>query len=522
MKAIFYTNKSDSKNVDKILEYLLESDIILKNASNLMTPIIDLQLKFEDSYFNEGIVDSNNDDIVDESGNDLSININVKITDINYCYIPSLSRYYYVTNIILVTSELFRLELQEDILMSFKSQFRELEAFVTRNQFTYNALVKDDLASFYYDKFIVYYDMNEGGDTRINTNSNYKSNNISLCVINNQRSVVSSTNRPTAPSSDLASPYFWNGGIIAYNNVYCADVEDINGLSKWLVKDSTLASFVLKLTVFPFELKGYSGITHLYLGDTELEADDGLPDIYVNELVNPQGDFYTICDKVFEPENSNSFLGREPYAKYELYVPYLSYIPIDADKIIGKRIKITYALDYKSGNAQVYVIADNKTIFTSNCQLGIDIPVNSTNALQVQNNKISNAMSLSLGLLGGAVGMFSGNPVGAVGGVISASKSVASFIHNANTNYNTASGTYSNTNGGLFGKSTPHIRITRYKPHIYNNDYFKLYGRPLNEVVRLSNMRGYTVIGDIHLDNINATEDEKNRLYALLKDGIIL
>ena len=521
MKAIFYYNHSEAIKVDKDLEYIATLDIVFKTSISLKNPIIDLQLKFQDNNTLVDVVGENNDDIVFGSDNDsMVVDYPYSITDFNYCYIEALGKYYYINNPILVTDKLFRLELTEDVLMSLKSQYRELDAYVTRNEFTFDVLVKDDLVSYYYDKDIEYYDLNEGGDTKINTNSNYKSNNISICVINNKRSVVSQAERPTTPSDDNSSPYFWNGGIIAYNNVYCADVEDINGLSKWLVDDNTLATFVLKMTVYPFELKGYGGIINLWLGDTELVASGTLPTINVNELICPQGDFYTICNKRFSVDDS--FLNYEPYAKYELYIPYLSYIPIDADKIINKYIKISYALDYKSGNAQVYVISDNKVIFTSECQLGVDIPINSTNSLQVQNNKISNAMGLSLGLLGGAVGMFSGNPLAAVGGVISTSKSVASFINNANTNYNNAAGNYASANGGLFGKSTPHLRITRYKPKDYNNDYFKLYGRPLNKVVKLSTLSGFTQIGDIHLENIKAFQDEKDELYNLLKSGIIL
>lgn len=521
MKAKFFINKSDSKKVDKELEYLFDFDITLKTASDLIRPTIDLQVKFVETYTMDVLVDDNNNEVVYNDFN-ISINRDLCVIDANYCYIEALKRYYYIDNFILVTPLLYRLSLIEDELMTLKDQFKVLDGYITRNQFTYNGLVKDELTSFYYDKLITYFELNEGGDTTFNTNTNYKTNNISLCVINNRRSVVSQAERPIAPSTDLTSPYFWNGGIIAYNNVYCADVEDINNLSKWLVNDNTLASFVLKMTVFPFALKAYGGISHLWLGKKELVAEDSLPTININELICPQGDFYTICDKLFFPDNSASFLSREPFAKYEIYIPYVSYIPVDADKIIGKRIKITYALDYKSGNAQVYVLSDNKVIFTTTCQLGVDIPINSTNSLQVQNNNISNAMGLSLGLIGGAVGIFSGNPIAVAGGVMSAGKSISSFINNNNTNYNNASGSYANANGGLFGKSTPHIRITSAQPNNYNNDFFKMYGRPLNRIRRVGDFTGFTKIEEIHLDNINATEEEKRNLKTLLTNGIIL
>ena len=44
----------------------------------------------------------------------------------------------------------------------------------------------------------------------------------------------------------------------------------------------------------------------------------------------------------------------------------------------------------------------------------------------------------------------------------------------------------------------------------------------MNDVRKLSNLSGYTVIGDINLDNVKAFENEKIELYDLLKSGIIL
>ena len=66
------------------------------------------------------------------------------------------------------------------------------------------------------------------------------------------------------------------------------------------------------------------------------------------------------------------------------------------------------------------------------------------------------------------------------------------------------------------------LRITSYKPKDYNNDYFKLYGKPLNKVVKLNTLSGFTTIDEIHLENIKCNESEKNEIYSLLKNGVIL
>ena len=153
MKAIFYYNTSEAIKVDKDLEYIAELDIVFKTSVSIKNPIIDLELKFQDNKTLIDVVDENNEDVVFGLDNDsMVVDYPFSITDFNYCYIPVLERYYYINNPILVTDRLFRLELSEDVLMSMKVQFRELDAFISRNEFDYDRLIKDDLTNFRWNK----------------------------------------------------------------------------------------------------------------------------------------------------------------------------------------------------------------------------------------------------------------------------------------------------------------------------------------------------------------------------------
>ena len=58
----------------------------------------------------------------------------------NYCYIEDFNRYYYITDIRIVTSEHFIVSLKCDVLKSFLSNIRNCPAIVTRN--------KDNLMSY--------------------------------------------------------------------------------------------------------------------------------------------------------------------------------------------------------------------------------------------------------------------------------------------------------------------------------------------------------------------------------------
>lgn len=85
-----------------------------------------------------------------------SLNIDVVNIDMNfnYVYIPSLNRYYYVDSVEIVSNDVRRLMLKEDVLMSWKSLIRQQSAFVDRQENTYDADIVDDLVTYSYDKFI--------------------------------------------------------------------------------------------------------------------------------------------------------------------------------------------------------------------------------------------------------------------------------------------------------------------------------------------------------------------------------
>lgn len=513
MKAIFYTNKSDSKKVDKTLLYLFESDIILKNASSLIMPIIDLQLKFEDGYVYEGIVDSNNDDIVDELENDLSIILNVKITDINYCYIPSLNRYYYVTNIILVTDSLFRLNLNEDDLASHP-EFKELEAYITRNEFEYDSLLKDELFPFKWNKEISVYEptMLYPVDEFKTTNL-YKNCMISYCTTSIYGSV----------SSDYDISAYMLGANVATQYVSLS-IDNLKRVASNVFSNNTALGYIKNIFIYPFDIDSDTDTfnNHVVIGGVDTTIDEGFswPKYCFNKIMIADFDFGEFT----------SFRNFSPYRQYEMYIPYYGFLTLNPDDISDdSTIQVYYIINYESGEANVYVYnyTHEYMIFSAPVQIGVKVALSSTNARQLEDqrnaltlNTILNLAGATISVLGGAL---TGNAVAVAGGVMSGAKTIGNAITTANTMYQTSQSAINSASEGVFNPQKVYIKVTSLMPSDVDlPKYRSIYGAPLQKVKKLSTLTGYTVIGDIHLDNINATEDEKNRLYALLKDGIIL
>ena len=72
---------------------------------------------------------------------------------------------------------------------------------------------------------------------------------------------------------------------------------------------------------------------------------------------------YTIGDIVV-PELDESAIGYAPYVAIEVYLPFCGYVTLDANKVIGKTLRLKYNVDVIGGKclALIYVIEDNVEI----------------------------------------------------------------------------------------------------------------------------------------------------------------
>lgn len=65
------------------------------------------------------------------------------VPDFNYVYIDELNRYYFVESITFLRYNLYLISLKVDVLMTYRRGIKNLDAFVDRNQFTYNENIVD-------------------------------------------------------------------------------------------------------------------------------------------------------------------------------------------------------------------------------------------------------------------------------------------------------------------------------------------------------------------------------------------
>ena len=525
MQVFLYQFNGDNTILDKTsyLTLLAEYSGELKDASSIINPSI---LILDNVQFDVVAVESGNDIDITADDSDVSI-INVNnISTANYAYIPEFNRYYFINDITAVVTNLWKIDLHVDVLMSYCNEIKSLNAFIVRNEYEYDDMVKDDLVSYYYDKEVSEFIPQKGDKV----NTTFRSTdqlgviytNFVLSVINDQ--IWATGDSITSPDSTLpvVDSVCGQGQTTA---LYVCTALNITRLARALIDDnySNLYSFVSSVIALPFLIAHDSEELYLRLGKTYI---DGLSGVHCYKIANKVSQYYVIADFTI---TGDSFDDYEPFTQYQIWLPYLSWVNISADDLLNNRIIVYYVVNYETGNSQVtiYDVTNGKNIFTSNCQLGVKIGLSSSNAREVKDNATSNNIGLAVGLLTSALavvgGTFSGNAVAVGGGLISGGSTIAKYVQNQNTNYLRASGNLSDANSGLYQCQDVKVRKTKMKPKNYDSNYAKLFGKPLNEYRTIGDLSGFTTIGEIHIEDIGSiTSTEYNELYAILKSGFII
>lgn len=116
MNVKFYHNYSDNKVVDKNLTQI---------GSTITTAVIKDNVSVTDPVFTLHDFTSFNP------------------ATANYCYIDSLNRYYYITDIIILTPSIYEIHCHVDVLKTYAAGIRSNSAVVSRQQSNYDLYLTD-------------------------------------------------------------------------------------------------------------------------------------------------------------------------------------------------------------------------------------------------------------------------------------------------------------------------------------------------------------------------------------------
>lgn len=466
----------------------------------------------------------------------------------NYVFIRSLNRYYYVQSVTMLTNSLARIDLLEDVLMSWKNLIYEQEAYVTRSERVYSDFLVDDRYPLKNVKTIEYATpTNVQVDSKVNVYFDTDDldpdveHNILVTLIDplgGNREVI-------APDANLPNLQYVKPSCV---NQYLLSFNDYSKFVSAIQKRSELNSFVVSALYLPFNPAipfdintfnddfsiGYSPSYYLGADGTFYESHTS-PMPALVEVGHPYLSampYFVIADIQFP--QLTKWYDFEPYKIYEINIPFVGWVKIDSAQANNKRLLIYYVVDYNTGNATAYIYnkTDGKIMYSAGCQLGIKLPYLTTNNADMVREREAMQLNTLIGLLASAVSVGAGvaheNPVAIAGGVISAGKTIASAVNTNRMLYERGQVTYGSGDAGLHSNLQIMYRITYYEKLLSSMDelrYKHIHGYPSNTYTLLSSINGgYVEVGEIHFNPLSNDiyNDEINEIVTLLQSGVIL
>lgn len=532
MKIQLFICTADKERVDKTsyLEAIGEYDGSLRAPSSVEHPSILLDM----GQAIASTLEDEDDELVVDADDLEVIGEDARITHANYMYIQEFGRYYFIDDIMVAITGLYQISASVDPLMSFRLQISGLTCYIARNEFDYLLSEQDDAMPLSFVKEIEEYAVDEGALV----NRHFIASLDDYIDQNNIVMTISTTAPfgyvPIDPPLDSDLPQIMpnehasNGA----SAMYIMTTEGFREIATALFTDSAKASFVKSAVAFPFIVESRSITpTTIYFGEQKgaNRLDLGGGNYATARQANYFSEYLVFAD--FRLPSGSSFLDYAPYTRVEVYIPFLGYVEVNRQLIRNDRLILYYAVNYEDGSATAYLYdyTKKRLIYSSPCQLGVKLAVDTTNAREIETQKSALNTNLALGSISSVmslgVGLATANPIAIGGAVLAGAKTIANYNNSNAMLYERAQTSFSGSSASLFAPLSVSVRITRTKTILSDDEmdaYAHAVGRPLRQVRRLSTLRGFTIAQSVHLDDVPCLSGEAEQIKTLLSQGVIL
>ena len=226
--------------------------------------------------------------------------------------------------------------------------------------------------------------------------------------------------------------------------------------------------------------------------------------------------------------NAEDWQNRSPYTSIDLYLPYVGFVSLDPNLVMGETLTIRYSVDMISDSATVNIYKDIDTvetlIQTHYCKIGWGYPLTGEDWASTTQNLLETGSAIVGGVTNGIVsgGISEGIGGAIVGGVTSAMEGGYNIIRASAPNIARGS-----VGGNQSTMTAPASVYAIVHTSVFTDDtgLNAECGRPL---MRWNFIGGYTTgsfikVGQIHLTGFpRATRHEIDQIQNLLLQGVIL
>lgn len=319
-----------------------------------------------------------------------------------------------------------------------------------------------------------------------------------------------SQNKPDIGAGNTPTVVPQTGKASSLYSVYNPSQEQLNQFGAWLwssdffeqikklFNDPMQAIIGLHKVFSPVQTSGLGTIKCGYL-------DSSVP----SKLVSEQ--YVTVdCGSVSLQEYFGNVFDYPPFTEISIYLPFIGVRRLDPSDIMRATVSVKYHVDVFTGAclADVNVKRDTAggVLYTFPGSCSVQYPLSSGSYMGIVSTIASTVVSA----------VTAPTPLGMGAAVLGGITNLA-FNSHANVD---RSGSFTG-NAGAMGSKIPYLIISRPQTAMAQN-FETLSGYPSNTYTKLSACTGFTQVKFVHVENLNATDAEKQEIEQLLKEGVIL
>lgn len=317
-------------------------------------------------------------------------------------------------------------------------------------------------------------------------------------------------NKPDIGAGNTPTVVPQTGKASSLYSVYNPSQEQLNQFGAWLWS-SDFFEQIKKLFNDPMQAiiglhKVYSPVQTSGLGTIKCGY---LNSEVPSKLVSEQ--YVTVdCGSVSLQEYFGNVFDYPPFTEISIYLPFIGVRRLDPSDIMRATVSVKYHVDVFTGAclADVNVKRDTAggVLYTFPGSCSVQYPLSSGSYMGI----VSTIASTVVGAITAPTPLGTGAAI--LGGVTN-----LAFNSHANVE---RSGSFTG-NAGAMGSKIPYLIISRPQTAMAQN-FETLSGYPSNTYTKLSACTGFTQVKFVHVENLNATDAEKQEIERLLKEGVIL
>ena len=301
------------------------------------------------------------------------------------------------------------------------------------------------------------------------------------------------------------------------------DLSQLDLLGTWkeiaeILLNNKRVDYMLDLLIVPVTPSHNSGKQHITCGGGVLYyyGNEEVPIMHYVDGKLVQSCYVEVqCGSVTVQEYWANFLDFAG-TKVKLFLPYVGFVDIQPEYIIGGKIKVWYRFNVYDGSFMAYVESTSGHSKLDDSLIGqyagvaaVHLPLQSADYSQKISGLISSMGTVVAGMASGGVSAAS-----AVGAGASLSNTLVSKPGSTHANgYNASS--------SFLSHKRPYLIIERQSSQ-FSEKYPTEVGLPLYTMERLGNCSGLTVAKNAHLDTIPAPMEIKQMIGQMLSEGIIV